>query len=108
MGFSLLDHRDNPSEGGISSHLRDLEANAAKGGNSCCIDTTSTADLDRHRLPGQSCLIDGRLPADHLSIHRNRLAWTDNHRLTNLHLLNGNDLFYPLAFYPRRLGSQCC
>src|SRR5437660_4137157 len=105
MCLGLLDHRDDPSEGGICSHLRDLEANAAKGGNSCCIDTTSTADLDRHRLPGQSCLIDGRLPAGDLPIDWDRFARTDNHRLIDLHLLNGNDLHYPLAFDPRRLAG---
>src|SRR5439155_621775 len=74
MCLGFLDHRDDPSEGGIGSHLRDLEANTAKGGNSCCIDTMSTADLDRHRLPGQSCLVDGRLPAGDLSIDWDRIA----------------------------------
>ena len=108
MCLGFLDHRDDPSEGGIGSHLRDLEANTAKGGNSCSIDVMSTADFDWHGLPGKSRLVDGRLPADHLTIHWDRLAWTDNHRLTNLHLFDGNDLFCTITLYPRSLGSKRC
>src|SRR5438045_1736391 len=106
MCLGFLDHRDDPPEGGICSHLRDLEPNTAKGGNGCRKDAISTTDFDWHGLSGKGCLVDSRLPAGDLSIYRDRLAWTDNHRLTDLHLRNGTGLFYPIACDPRSLRSQ--
>ena len=108
MCLSFLYHRDDPSEGGVRSHLCDLEANAAKGGYGCCKDAISTADFDRHGLPGKRCLVDSCLPAGDLSIDRNRLAWADNDHLTNLYLFDGHDLLYPIAFDPCSLGSKRC
>jgi len=86
--------------------MRDFEPDTAKCGNGCRVDATSAADFDWHGLPGKRRLVDGRLSTGDFSIDRDRLAWADDHRLTNLNLFDWYDLLYPIALYPRGLGSK--
>ena len=105
-GLGVLHHADDLAKRRVLADARGAERDAAGGVDGAADDFVAGFLGDRHRLPGEHRLVQGRRPFGHDAVHGNALARLDDHRVAHLHRLDGDVGLFAVAAHVGQLGPE--